>query len=238
MCFVAEGMSANLTTIVPGLVVNAGRMEYSPAWDLQKALVEQRRADRISDVLLLLEHPPVYTIGRQGKSNNLLAPAERLTALGAEVVSIDRGGDVTFHGPGQLVGYPILDLRPRGMLPVRYVRALEEALIAALGDLSVEATRREGFTGVWTQRGKVAAIGVRIARGITSHGFALNVTTDLSWFGHIVPCGLTEPVTSLAELLPAPPPWGAVCAAVTTRMGERFGVEWREVSLDQLRSLV
>jgi len=187
-------------------LVYLGRMEYASGLDLQKKLVEARHAQRISNTLLLLEHPPVLTLGRNSSRSNILASDKLLAQRGVLVHEINRGGDVTYHGPGQLVGYPILDLRsftPR-LGAVEYVRLLEEALIRACGEFGIPAQRVSGRTGVWTLAGgsipekKIAAIGVHIARGITSHGFALNVTTDLRDFDLIVPCGISDrPVTSL-----------------------------------------
>ena len=179
-----------------------GRMAYAEAWDLQKAIHEGRVEERtVDDYLLLLEHPPVYTIGRFSDGSNVLMSDHQAAALGAEVFRVDRGGDVTFHGPGQLVGYPIVHMGSRPDV-VGHVHRIEETLIRVLSDLGIDAWREDGYTGVWTNRGKVAAVGVRTARRVTMHGFALNVSTDLSWFGHIVPCGIPDrPVTSLTELL-------------------------------------
>jgi lipoic acid synthetase len=179
-----------------------GRLPYEEAWDLQRAIHEGRVEGRTADdYLLLLEHPPVYTVGRFATGGSMLISEPQAAALGAELFRVDRGGDVTFHGPGQLVGYPIFGLGPKPDV-VGHVRRIEEALIAVLGDLGIEGWREDGFTGVWTAQGKVAAIGVRTARRVTMHGFALNVTTDLAWFGHIVPCGIPDrPVTSIAEIL-------------------------------------
>jgi lipoyl(octanoyl) transferase len=181
-----------------------GRVDYQAAVDLQHSLVEQRRAGRLDDQLLLLEHPHVLTLGvrsDRGRSHILAAP-ERLAALGVEVFETGRGGDVTYHGPGQLVGYPVVDLRPDRCDVHRYVRDLEEVLIRTAADYGVAAQRVAGLTGIWVGAEKLAAIGVRIARWVTSHGFALNVTTDLSYFDLIVPCGIADRgVTSLARLL-------------------------------------
>ena len=182
-----------------------GRMAYLEAWDLQRAFWEGRRTGRSdADYLLLVEHPHVYTVGRNGDGSHLLIPEERLAELGAEKFDIDRGGDVTYHGPGQLVGYPILRLADaRKIIP--YVRAVEEVLIRTLAGFGIGARREAGYTGVWTARGKVAAIGVRVSRNVTMHGFALNVNPDMSFFNHINPCGIRgRPVTSLTELLGRP----------------------------------
>jgi lipoyl(octanoyl) transferase len=184
-----------------------GRVAYDEALTLQQQLVEERRAGRIGDTLLLLEHPPVITLGakNRGRSTNVLASRDELRHAGVELVETGRGGDVTYHGPGQLVGYPILDLRPDRCDVHRYVRDLEESLIRAARAFGVEAARVPGLTGVWVgpsgREAKLAAIGVRISRWITSHGFALNVSTDLDHFDLIVPCGIADRgVTSLERL--------------------------------------
>jgi lipoyl(octanoyl) transferase len=179
------------------------RVEYSTALELQQTLVRLVKEGRISHTLLLLEHPPVITLGRNAGEKNIVASREFLAANGIELHETDRGGDVTFHGPGQLVGYPIFDLRafePR-IGAVDFVRKLEEVLIRTCGDLGVVTGRIPGLTGVWTQNdppGKIAALGVHISRAVTSHGFALNVNTNLDYFKLIVPCGISDkPVTSL-----------------------------------------
>lgn len=177
-----------------------GRLPYGKAWDLQKSLAEDRKHGRIPDQLLLVEHPHVLTMGRNAHQENLLAPRTRLAELGIEYFEIDRGGDVTYHGPGQIVGYPIVDLREWKRDVVAYVRALEEVILRVLARYGIEGSREAGATGVWTPQGKICAIGVHISRWVTTHGFALNWTTDLSYFQHIVPCGLPRPVASM-ELL-------------------------------------
>ena len=180
-----------------------GLVPYERALDLQQQLVSERRAGRIPDQLLLLEHPPVITLGAKVRSDrvNVLASAEELEADGIHMFEAGRGGDVTYHGPGQLVGYPILDLRPDRCDVHRYVRDLETLLIEAARAFGVEASPVPGLTGAWVGGNKLAAIGIRISRWITSHGFAFNVTTDLSHFRHIVPCGITDRgVTSLERL--------------------------------------
>ena len=196
-------------------VVQLGQLDYGEGQRLQRKLVDLRKAGEIGDVLLLLEHSPVITLGRNAKAANVLASSEALAARGVEVFDCDRGGDVTFHGPGQLVGYPIFDLRgysssqsrpPRKTLgAVDYVRRLEEALIRTCGDFGIPSRRIAGLTGAWTETepaAKIAAIGVHISRSVTSHGFALNVNTDLSYFNLIVPCGITaRPVTSMQKEL-------------------------------------
>jgi len=178
-----------------------GRLPYTEGWDLQRAFhegrVERRTAD---DYLLLVEHPPVFTIGRNGDAGNLLVDREEVTAKGAEVHHVDRGGDITFHGPGQLVGYPILKLDdPTQIVP--YVRRLEEVLIRTLAHFDVEGWVEDGYTGVWTEKGKVAAIGVRVSRKVTMHGFALNLHPDMDYFSMMNPCGISDrEVTTLSEL--------------------------------------
>jgi lipoyl(octanoyl) transferase len=184
-----------------------GVMPYPEALALQRALVEDRRANRVGDLLLFVEHPHVLTLGVRGDGGraHILAPAEALALRGVDVHETGRGGDITYHGPGQIVGYPILDLKPDRCDVHRYVRDLEDVLIRTAVDYGVDAGRVEGHTGVWVGRDKLAAIGVRIARWITSHGFALNVTTDLDYFNLIVPCGIADRgVTSLSRLLGRP----------------------------------
>jgi lipoyl(octanoyl) transferase len=186
-------------------VLYLGCIDYSIALELQQTLVRLVKDKRITHTLLLLEHPPVITLGRNAGAQNIVASREFLSANGVELHETDRGGDVTFHGPGQLVGYPIFDLRafePR-IGAVDFVRKLEEVLIRTCGDLGVVTQRIPGLTGVWTQNdppGKIAAIGVHISRAVTSHGFALNVNTNLDYFKLIVPCGISDkPVTSLEQ---------------------------------------
>jgi len=177
-----------------------GRVDYGQAFDLQQRLVAERKQGEIGDQLLLLEHPHVVTLGRNGHIENLLAHPEVLRRAGVSFFPTDRGGDITYHGPGQLVGYPILDLREWKRDVGAYVRAVEQVIIDTLADFGISAGRIPKLTGVWVNDRKIAAIGVHISRWVTSHGFALNVNTDLSYFQYIVPCGLTKPVTSMAQL--------------------------------------
>jgi lipoyl(octanoyl) transferase len=177
-----------------------GRVGYAEALELQSGLVARRKRGEIPDQLVIVEHPHVVTMGRNGHDEHLLAGPDLLARAGIEFHRANRGGDVTYHGPGQIVGYPILDLREWKRDVAAYVRALEQALIGALAEFGVEAGRLQGATGVWTPDGKIAAIGVHISRWVTSHGFALNLDTDLSYFRYIVPCGLTKPVTSMRAL--------------------------------------
>jgi lipoyl(octanoyl) transferase len=182
-------------------------MPYGEALALQRALVEDRRADRIPDTLLLVEHPHVLTLGVRGDGgrSHILATAEALASRGVEIHETGRGGDITYHGPGQVIGYPIIDLKPDRCDVHRYVRDLEDVLIRTASDYGVLAERVDGLTGVWVGVEKLAAIGVRIARWITSHGFAFNVTTNLDYFDLIVPCGIADRgVTSLARLTGRP----------------------------------
>jgi lipoyl(octanoyl) transferase len=181
-----------------------GRVPYAEALELQRSLVDERRAERIADTLLLVEHPHVLTLGVRGDGgrSHILASAETLAARGVGVHETGRGGDITYHGPGQIVGYPIIDLKPDRCDVHRYVRDLEDVLMRTAGDYGVGAHRVDGLTGVWVGQEKLAAIGVRIARWITSHGFAFNVSTDLEYFSLIVPCGIADRgVTSLDRLL-------------------------------------
>ena len=193
-------------------VLQLDSLDYSTGLRLQQKLVDLRKGGLIGDVLLLLEHTPVITLGRNAKAANVIASPELLAKRGIELFECDRGGDVTFHGPGQLVGYPIFDLRGfdsshgkrKTLGAVEYVRRLEEVLIRTCADYHIPSQRVAGLTGVWTGRpeAKIAAIGVHISRGVTSHGFALNVNTDLDYFDLIIPCGITsKPVTSLAKEL-------------------------------------
>ena len=185
----------------PLRMLELGVVEYRAAWELQKDLVARRQDDRTGDTVVLLEHPPVYTLGRRATAEHVLLDAEALSAAGIDLVAVDRGGDVTYHGPGQLVVYPIIRLAGQRHV-VDFVRALEDVAIDTLAHLGIRAGRREGLTGVWVGREKIVAIGVRVAAGgVTSHGLALNVAPDLAHFGGIVPCGLaTEGVCSFASL--------------------------------------
>ena len=202
-----------------------GLVPYADALALQKELVEERRHGRIGDVLLLVEHPHVLTLGVRGDGgrSHILAPAETLVSLGVDVHETGRGGDITYHGPGQIVGYPIVDLKPDRCDVHRYVRDLEEVLIRVVAEYGLVGERVPGLTGVWVGGEKVAAIGVRIARWVTSHGFALNVSTDLDYFNMIVPCGIGDRgVTSLAKLLGRPLDRGEVESLIVQRFSEVF----------------
>jgi lipoyl(octanoyl) transferase len=254
-------------------VIQLGTIDYATGLRLQQRLVDLRKEGSIGDVLLLLEHTPVITLGRNAKAANILAPSELLTQRGVEVFESDRGGDVTFHGPGQLVGYPIFDLhgfpssdgKRKTLGAVEYVRRLEEVLIRTCADFSIPTKRVPGLTGVWTDpssllssslssraesrdllfsgighkaapEAKLAAIGVHISRAVTSHGFALNLDTDLDYFNLIIPCGITsKAVTSMAKELNMPVPLQEVAHSVSRNFGVVFQSQilWLE-SLDDL----
>jgi lipoyl(octanoyl) transferase len=236
-------------------VLQLGTQDYVTALKLQQKLVALRKVNQIGDVLLLLEHPPVITLGRNAQAANILATPELLAQRGVEVVECDRGGDVTLHAPGQLVGYPIFDLRafqtPEGdrktLGVIEFVRKMEEALIRTCADSRIPTDHVPKLTGVWTRpesgegapqqntAAKIAAIGIHISRAVTSHGFALNVNTDLSLFQLIVPCGLTQPVTSMQQELGTPQSLDRVAESVTRNFGHVFHrqILWLE-SLDAL----
>ena len=249
-------------------VLQLGTLDYATGLGLQRKLVDLRKENRIGDVLVLLEHPPVITLGRNARQQNILASPELLAERGVEVHECDRGGDVTFHGPGQLVGYPIFDLRGlpsseakrKSLGAIEYVRRLEEVLIRTCAGLGIPAGRIAGLTGVWTRpilaepppartgddarprvgphglEAKIAAIGVHISRGVTSHGFALNVNTDLDYFSLIIPCGISaRPVTSIAKELGEALRLQEVAHAVSRNFGTLFASQilWLD-SLDAL----
>ena len=206
------------------VVRRLGRVGYAEARALQQELVAARRRGTIPDTLLLLEHPPVITLGRAGSAAHLLGSPADLSARGVEVVETDRGGDITFHGPGQVVGYAIVDLEPRGRDLHRYLRDLEWVVIEALAELGIRAGRAAGLTGVWVGHAKVAAIGIRVSRWVTHHGFALNVDTDLSYFDLIVPCGIPDRrVTSVEAILGGPADRELVEAALARAFEVVFG---------------
>ena len=220
--------------MTPGacVVVEAGSLGYDAASALQKRLHGKVVSGSLPGVLLLLEHPHIFTLGRRGRPDDILADAEELKALGAAVRRTDRGGEVTYHGPGQLVGYPILDLRKLAAGPLDYVRRLERVLIATLADFGIRGESEDRPTGVWVGRAKIAAIGVKISRGVTTHGFALNVDPDLTYFDRIVPCGMPDvPVTSMAAAAGIPATVGDAARALTARFAETFALEIEHVGL-------
>jgi lipoyl(octanoyl) transferase len=198
-----------------------GRVEYGRAFEWQRQLVADRKAGAVGDQLILLEHPHTITLGRNGHMQNLLASEEILTRAGIAFHPTDRGGDITYHGPGQMVGYPILDLRDWKRDVGAYVRAIEQVLIDTVADFGIQAGRIPKCTGVWVDGRKIAAIGVHISRWVTSHGFALNVDTDLSYFQYIVPCGLTKPVTSMAQM-GSNAGWQEVAESLAVHFGRIF----------------
>ena len=204
-----------------------GPVDYRAAWDLQLQHVESLKREGGQDCLFFVEHPHVITFGRNGKDENLLVSRDRLNQLGIEYHETDRGGDVTYHGPGQLVCYPVMDLKRWKRDVGAYLRALEEVLILTLADYGLEGRRDASATGVWVDDAKVAAMGVHLSRWVTSHGFALNVDTDLDYFRYIVPCGLARPVTSMEQLLGQAPD----ANQLRTRILERFGTVFRRAMI-------
>jgi lipoyl(octanoyl) transferase len=220
----------------PCWLIELGRMEYASAWELQRRIVAARKVDAVPDVLLLCEHPHVITLGRNGNQGHLRASPELLDRMGVGFFETDRGGDITYHGPGQLVGYPILNLAEIRRDVAWYVRSLEEALIRASARFGVAARRIPGWTGVWVDppaafaanapEEKLAAIGVHLSRWVTSHGFAYNMTTDLCYFDLIVPCGIAaRRATSLARVLGRDVDPSAVLAQITAHLGEIFQLD-------------
>ena len=213
-------------------IYRLGVVEYRRAWDLQMSLARQVAEGARPNTLLLLEHPPVYTIGRRGSRDHVLLDDNRLSEQGITLHEVDRGGQVTYHGPGQLVAYPILDLKEWGG-PVKYVRALEQVIIKTLADFGISGGLVEGLTGVWVGDEKAAAIGVKISRGVSYHGLALNVNTDLSRFDHIIPCGIADRgVTSMKKLLSETVDMDVVAYSLVYHFGSELG--FRMVDSGQL----
>ena len=218
-----------------------GVVDYEEAWQLQRKLAARRAAGDIPDTLLVLEHPAVYTTGKRNAEANLRMPAEKLDA---PLIVSDRGGDITFHGPGQLIAYPIIHLRAAGLTVVSYVRNLEEVVMRTLRDYGIESGLECGLTGVWVGKDKIAAIGVRVSRPggsspawVTTHGLALNVDVDLAWFERIVPCGIADRgVTSMQRLLDKSPPLTEVAANLAGHFGEVFGCEMRDATAQRTLS--
>ena len=219
-------------------VAHLGTVDYLRAWDLQLSVADQVRRGESPNTLLLLEHPPVYTLGRLSKPEHILLDQTEVEARGVSVVETDRGGQVTFHGPGQLVAYPVVDLRGWGG-PVKYVRTLEQVILNTLRDLEVQAHLVEGLTGVWVNEtvtgAKIAAIGVKISGGVAFHGLSINVNTDLSYYESIVPCGIEDrPVTSMAQVLGEPVDEEAVRYSLTYQFGRAMGFSMSEVEATAL----
>ena len=213
-------------------VVHLGLVEYRRAWDLQLQVAQGVREGRRPNTLLLLEHPPVYTVGRLSPAEHLRLTPREMAERGIAVVETDRGGQVTFHGPGQLVAYPVVDLRQWGG-PLKYVRTLEQAIIGTLADLGIAGELAPGLTGVWVGGAKIAAIGVKISGGVAHHGFAINVNTDLTYFDHIVPCGIGDrPVTSMSQVLGEPVPMDQVRYSAAYQFGRVMGFHMTEAEPD------
>jgi lipoate-protein ligase B len=217
------------------LLLNLGLEPYERTWELQHRLVKSRQEGRIDDILILLEHEPVITVGRAGDLSHVLASADELQEAGIHVQRIERGGDVTYHGPGQLVGYPILYLEAHHLGVSDYMHALEEVLIRTLSDFDLPAYRQKGVIGVWAGGGKIAALGARVERGVTYHGFALNVAPNLEHFALIVPCGLMDArVTSMEQELGQPVATQLVRERLIWNFGQVFAVPLEETTVRQL----
>src|SRR3982075_1562900 len=224
-------------------MVDLGLLDYAEAWALQKRVVAARKGGAIEDVLLFCEHPHVITLGRSGKRENLLASEHVLRQKGVEFHASDRGGDITYHGPGQIVAYPILNLGAIRRDVVWYVRMLEEAMIRATAEFGITAERVAGKTGIWVRAGsteeKLAAIGVRISRWVTSHGFAYNVSTDLRNFDLIVPCGIADKrATSLEKLLDRSVKMEDVSSRIVANLGELLSLNWQPAHRDDLETML
>ena len=204
-------------------VLELGLMEYQEAYELQKTLHRQRVEGKISDVLLLLEHPPTITVGKSGTLDNVLISREQLTSQGISLFFIDRGGDVTYHGPGQLVGYPIIDLRQRGQDLHRYISDIEEVILRTLKDFSINGNRDESHPGVWVKKEEVGAIGLSVRRWVSMHGFALNINTDLNYFSFINPCGFSDrKATSMSRILNSDVPMKEVTNSLISHFCDIF----------------
>ena len=208
-------------------VVRLGRMGYEEALEYQREVARQRITGAIpQDVLILVEHPPVVTLGRSSKQKNLVSSPEYLASRGVELFEVERGGDVTFHGPGQLVGYPIFDLKRHKQDLHWYLRSVEESIIRTIGEYGIPGERSTGYTGVWTRGRKIASIGVHARDWVTWHGFALNVTTDLSYFDLIVPCGIVDvEMTSIAKETGTSPEFDSVATVAAEHFAALFGLE-------------
>jgi lipoate-protein ligase B len=216
-----------------------GTAPYEPIHDLQRKLVHWRQQELIGDVLLLLEHTPVITLGRRADESDILVSRDVLQREGIEVRRIERGGDVTYHGPGQLVGYPILNMHSYGLGASDYMHRLEAVIRDALADFGLETKLREKTIGVWVRENKIAALGVRIKRGVTFHGFAVNVTPNMTHWSMIIPCGITDGgVTSLAQKMDRVPPMARVRQRVAASFAERFGVELVPTTLQDIEKSV
>jgi len=219
----------------PCQIIRLGTVEYHRAWELQVELAAKVHDGAQPNTLLLLEHSPVYTKGRLSKPEHILLSDEELRQKGIGVYEADRGGQVTFHGPGQLVAYPVVDLREWGG-PVKYVRTLERIIVDSLADFKITAETIDGITGVWVDGAKIAAIGVKISRGVAYHGFAINVTTDLSYYSHIVPCGIADrPVTSMAKVLGEDVDMGMAQYSLAYQFGKGMGFRMVDAELEPIQ---
>ena len=219
----------------PCQIIRLGTVEYHRAWELQVELATKVHDGAQPNTLLLLEHSPVYTKGRLSKPEHILLSDEELRQRGIGLYEADRGGQVTFHGPGQLVAYPVVDLREWGG-PVKYVRTLERIIVDSLADFKIIAETIDGITGVWVDGAKIAAIGVKVSRGVAYHGFAINVTTDLSYYSHIVPCGIADrPVTSMAEVLGEDVDMGMAQYSLAYQFGKGMGFRMVEAELEPIQ---
>jgi lipoyl(octanoyl) transferase len=232
-----------LSPMKKGLVVDLGLAEYGAALEWQRRVVAARKAGAVPDVLLLCEHPHVITLGRSGKLANLRASDQVLRQMGVSFFETDRGGDITYHGPGQLVGYPILNLGDIRRDVAWYVRSLEEAMIRATAEFGISSRRVPGRTGVWVDapagEEKLGAIGVHLSRWVTSHGFAYNVSTDLGYFDLIVPCGIADKqATSLERLMGRRVEQREVASLIASHLGDLFDIEWREADGNELDVLL
>ena len=223
--------------MLPCWVVRAGTMEYGVALSLQRTLLAARRSGLIDNVLLILEHPPTYTIGRRLRAGeHLLYGEEALRDRGIRVYETDRGGDITCHGPGQLVGYTLFDIAAWYQDVYRYLRDIEAVIIGCLGDFGIEGRRLEGITGVWVEGRKVAALGIRVSWWVAMHGFSVNVRPDLSLYEGIVPCGIADrEVTSMERILGRPVSMDEVQKSLLRNLGGVFGMEFEEMSLPELK---
>ncbi len=220
------------------LLLRLGIVDYGAAWKLQGKLMAARQEGEIDDVLLLLQHNHVYTMGRRASPSHLLVSEEEMREKGIALYHVDRGGDVTYHGPGQITGYPIIDLRKRGLDVHRYIRGLERAIMRALAEFGVAGRQDQEYTGVWVENEKIAAIGVKVSRGVTMHGFALNVDPALEYFGGIVPCGIEgRGVTSVAKIVGSPVELVRVEDSIIRAFQIEFGGSFREISLDSVSFL-
>jgi lipoyl(octanoyl) transferase len=225
--------------LIPLLVSDIKRTKYADAWMLQQRILALRQSAALEDILLLTEHEHVYTLGKGSDDNHLLASEEELKAEGTDVFHIDRGGDVTYHGPGQIVGYPILDLNNYFLDVHRYLRSIEEVIIQTLVKFGISASREKEMTGVWVQGEKIAAIGVKVSRWVTMHGFALNVNSDLVKFNRIIPCGIFHKgVTSMQRIVGQEVPFLSVQKSLADSFADVFGCQHHWIDKEDLNTMI